>query len=74
MLVIAALEQPIITNEIAMGQMQNDDTMFVIMDMYNRLKPVFSTAYTLAIILFVCTLGRDTYKFVKNNNNNEKEN
>lgn len=84
MLVIAAIWQavtPLINNNLALSQMENDDFAFAIMDTFNRIKPVASTIYTLVILWFVYTLGRDTYKFVKNNNTankiistNEKEN
>ena len=64
----------IVGNYVAMGQMQNDDFSFVIMNVYNHSKLIFNTAYTIVILWFVYTLGRDTYKFVKINKNNEKEN
>jgi type III secretory pathway component EscS len=78
MIVVAAVWQSvstIISNYIAMTQMQNDDLAFVIMNVYNRVKPIGVGIYGLIILWFVYTLGRDTYKFVKKNNNNiEKEN
>lgn len=77
MIVVAAVWQSvstIISNYIAMTQMQNDDLAFVIMNVYNRVKPIGGGIYGFIILWFVYTLGRDTYKFVKNNNNIEKEN
>ena len=78
MIVVAAVWQSastIVTNYFAMTQMQNDDLAFVVMNVYNRVKPIGGGIYGLIILWFVYTLGRDTYKFVKNNNNNiEKEN
>lgn len=79
MIVVAAISQamsPIITNNMALTQMENDNMTFVIMDTYNRIKPIFNALYSCAILWFVCTLGRDTYKFAKtiNNTENEKEN
>lgn len=78
MVIVAAVWQSvstIVTNHIAMSQMQNDDLIFVVMNVYNRIKPIGGIIYSLIILWFVYTLGRDTYKFVSiNNNRNEKEN
>lgn len=83
MAVIAAIGQsisPVVSNNLALTQMQNDNTMFAIMSTYNRIKPIFNGLYSCVILWFVYTLGRDTYKFAKttNSNNdattNEKEN
>ena len=78
MIIVAAISQsmaPVISNELALTQMQNDNVMFVAMNTYNKIKPIFNALYSCVILWFVCTLGRDTYKFVKNiNTTNEKEN
>lgn len=78
MFIVAAIGQsiePMVTNELALTQMQNDNVMFVAMNAYNKIKPIFNALYSLIILWFVYTLGRDTYKFVKTTNNeNEKEN
>lgn len=78
MIVVAAIGNsinPIVSNELALTQMQNDNAMYVAMNTYNRIKPIFNTLYSCVILWFVYTLGRDTYKFVKiNNAENEKEN
>lgn len=77
MIVIAAIGQsmsPVISNELALTQMQNDNAMFVAMNAYNKIKPIFNTLYSCVILWFVYTLGRDTYKFVKTihtNNSND---
>lgn len=78
MFIVAAISQsmsPVISNSLALTQMQNDNVMFVVMDTYNRIKPIFNALYSCVILWFVYTLGRDTYKFVKTiNTENEKEN
>lgn len=84
MIIVAAVGQsisPVITNEMALTQMQNDNMMFAMMNTYNRIKPIFNALYSCVTLWFVCTLGRDTYKFVKTansannvNGTNEKEN
>ena len=85
MIVVATIAQsisPVISNEMALTQMQNDNVMFAAMNTYNKIKPIFNALYSLVTVWFVYTLGRDTYKFVKTINNsannvngtNEKEN
>ena len=74
MFIVAALGQSVglvISNNMALMQMQNDNVMFVIMNTYNRIKPIFNALYSCVILWFVYTLGRDTYKFAKNVNNTE---
>ena len=76
MIIVAAIAQaisPVVTNELALTQMQNDNVMFVAMSTYNKLKPIVDIVYSCVILWFVCTLGRDTYKFVKNINNNSND-
>lgn len=80
MIVLSSIGQamsPVISNEMAMTQMENSNELFVAMDTYNRLKPVWTGAFTLVVVLFVYTIFRDIYKFIKNRINtaeNEKEN
>lgn len=79
MIVVAAIGNsisPIVSNELALTQMENDNLMFVVMNAYNRIRPIFNTLYSCVILWFVYTLGRDTYTFAKtiNNTENEKEN
>ena len=66
---------PVVTNEMAMTQMENSNEMFVMMESYNKIKPMFNTAYSLIILLFVYSIIRDSYKFIRNINNDfNKEN
>lgn len=79
MIIISAIAHaisPIITNEMALTQMQNSNELFILMNTYNKVKPIFNALYSCVILWFVCTLGRDTYKFAKTFNTtvNEKEN
>lgn len=77
MMVVTALTYPVgvvISNELALGQMENDNVMFVAMNAYDQVKSVVGVVYSCVILGFVCTLVRDTYKFVKNINcTKEKE-
>lgn len=64
----------IVSNKLALTQMENSNTMYVAMTTYSRLKDVLSIVVGAIILWFVCTLGRDTYKFVKTiNTKDEKE-
>lgn len=78
MFIVAALMQPVgvvISNNIALGQMQNSDEMYILMDTYNKVRSIVSVAFTGIILLFTGTIARDIYKFVKTiNTENEKEN
>lgn len=74
MIVVAAIGQsitPVITNSLALTQMENDNVMFAVMNTYNQIKPIFNALYSCVILWFVYTLGRDTYKFVKTTNSND---
>ena len=75
-LFIAQSVSPIMTNYLALGQMQNSDEAFVVMNTYNRFQPVIRIIFVGICILFTTSLVKDTYKFVKNINElkNEKEN
>lgn len=56
----------IIGNQIALGQMENDDTWFVIMEMYNNfLKPTLTVVLFAFITYIVGTLAYDSVKFFK---------
>lgn len=66
--IIMALILPVgvvVTDSIALGQMQNSDEMYILMETYNKVRSIVSVAFTGVIILFTYTLGRDIYKFVK---------
>lgn len=68
MIVVSAVMQSIavpVSNELALTQMQNSNEMFVLMNVYSKLKPIVTVVYSCVILWFVYTLGRDTYKFAK---------
>lgn len=76
LMVIASsiVQSPIITNEIALGQMQNYNESFILMDTYSRLRPAIGAICAGITLLFTCNIACDTYKFVKTiKNKNEKE-
>ena len=72
---VAQSMSPIVSNEMALGQMQNSNEAFILMDTYNKVRPVITVVYSGIIIWFTSTIARDIYKFVKTKNTkNEKEN
>lgn len=75
-LFIAQSVSPVMSNYLALGQMQNSDEAFVVMNTYNKFQPVIRIIFVGICILFATGLAKDTYKFVKNINEikNEKEN
>lgn len=77
MLVVSALLnsfQPIISNQIAMGQMENDDYAYILMNTYNQIKHIGSLAMTGVSALFIGKVAVDSYKFYKNYNNKKEKN
>lgn len=72
-LIIAQSVSPIITNNLALGQMQNSDEAFVVMSTYYKIRPILTTIMVGISILFAVAIAKDTYKFVKIVKNTEKE-
>lgn len=64
-IVMTWLQSPVITNEIAMGQMENSNELFMLMETYNKVKPFITVAYGCITILFVGSIAYSTYKFIK---------
>ena len=59
------LKSPVITNEIALGQMTNSNDLFLAHDLYNKLSPVIAAVYSFITLCFVGSTGFDIYKFFK---------
>ena len=60
---------PIITNELALGQMENSNELYVLMETYNKARPIISIIYGLITVLFAGTTIYDIYKFIKTKTN-----
>ena len=60
---------PIITNEMAMGQMENSNELYMVMEIYNRVKPIISIIYGCIATWFVGTTIYDIYKLITKENN-----
>jgi hypothetical protein len=59
------LESPIISNQVALGQMENSNELFMLMETYNKIRPIISVIYSCIVIWFIGTVGYDIYKFIK---------
>ena len=68
-IVLNILYSPVITNELALLQMENSNSLYLLMDTYNRVKPFISIAYNLITVLFALTTVSDIYKFIESKKN-----
>lgn len=67
-IVLAMIESPIITNEIALGQMQNSSGAFMLMGVYSPLRKLIKAVLWLLVAMQAITIGRDIYDFIKSIN------
>jgi len=68
-IVSTLLYGPIITNELALTQMEQSNELYMLMESYNRLRPFISIIYGLITACFVGTTVYDIYKFIKTKTN-----
>ena len=66
---LSLLTTPIITNELALGQMENSNELYLLMETYNRVRPFVSAIYSLITVFFAWTVVEDIYKFIKTKKN-----
>lgn len=66
---LSLLTNPIITNDLALGQMENSNELYLLMETYNKVKPFISIIYGLITVAFAGTTIFDTYKFIKTKTN-----
>ena len=66
---LSLLTNPIITNELALTQMEHNNELYLLMETYNKVRPFISIIYGLITALFAATTIRDTYKFIKTKTN-----
>lgn len=61
-----AIVMPTFGNDIAMGQLENDDVSFMVMETWNRIQN--GVNWVQAVIWIVClgNVGINTYKYFKN--------
>lgn len=66
---LSVLYSPVITNELALLQMENSNAFYMIMDTCNKLRPFISISYNLITVLFVLAAMRDTCKLIETKTN-----
>lgn len=66
---LSLLTSPIITNELALGQMENSNELYLLMETYNKIRPFISIIYGFVTVLFAGTTIYDIYKFTKTKTN-----
>ena len=64
-IIFTMLSSPIITNDIAMGQMENSDELYLIMEAYNKTSHFISIIYGCVTVFFAGTIIHDIYKFIQ---------
>lgn len=65
----------IISNELALGQMENSNATYLLMEVYNgSIKPLCATIVTISTLVILCCIGIDIYKFFKTINKGETKN
>ena len=57
---------PVINNNIMLGQLENSDMIFILMESYNKLVNYITNGYYIAIAIIVCYMGYDIYSYIKN--------
>ena len=63
-------ENTVITNEIAMGQMENNNDMYLLMATYNKIRHYASIAYGCVSAIIVGTAIYDIYIFIEDRGEN----
>ena len=63
---------PVITNNIALGQMSNDDALYIAWESYNRTKQIVNIVYDCIVVVFIGSIGIDTYKLIKTKEKKEE--
>ena len=60
---------PVMTNDIALGQLENDDMSYITWELYNKLRTIIEIIYYAVTAVCVVSWGYSIYKFVNNKNN-----
>lgn len=66
---LSLLNSPIITNELALLQMEHSNELYMLMDTYYKVRPFISIIYGFITAMFAWTIIHDTYKFIKTKTN-----
>lgn len=73
MIILSSLAQsPVITNEIALGQMRNTTEGFVVWEIFNKVKPIINLVLCGIGVWLTAGVAVDIHKFIKTQNEKEK--
>lgn len=59
------IQSPILTNSIAMGQMDNTNESYMIWQTYTHMTPIIDGCYGLIVLAVVIGIIRDVYRIIK---------
>ena len=64
-LFVFVLENATVTNDIALGQMQNSDEAYILMEKYNQVRTTSSYLYAASTAAYVIGIVVDVYNYIK---------
>ena len=62
---LAIIENPILRNEVALGQMENSTSAFMLLGMYFSFQNIAKFVMGLIVLWFIWDIAREIYKFIK---------
>ena len=62
---LAIIENPILRNEVALGQMENSTSAFMLLGMYFSFQNIAMFVTGLIVLWFIWDIAREIYKFIK---------
>lgn len=62
---LAIIENPILRNEVALGQMENSTSTFMLLGMYFSFQNIAKFVTGLIVLWFIWDIAREIYKFIK---------
>lgn len=65
------LYSPVISNELALTQMENSNELYLAVEAYNKMRPIISVIYGCITALLAGTSICDIYKFITKENKGE---
>ena len=65
-IMLFVFENTIVSNNIALGQMNNSDEAYLLMEYYNNIRGVASIVYSLISAIIVGSTAYDIYQFTHN--------
>mgnify|MGYP003299755504 CR=1 FL=1 len=65
MIISTVVNHPVLNNDLAMSQFENDNAMFIMWDTYNRVRSALPVVYTVICIVYLVSIGADVHKFIK---------